>query len=103
MYLAPEGGWAHLEHLFETMAKLAISCHAPSKTSSIMNRQEGTAMDIILLTSFVSKGIEDRIERLESLGHSVFIIPLQHGLLELNREEVGVSNVNSHSSAFSTS
>jgi uncharacterized protein (DUF58 family) len=104
VYLAPEGGWPHLEHLFETMAKLAISCSRSFE--DFLNHgieQEGTAMDIILLTSFVSKGIEESIMRLESLGHSVFIIPLQHDLLELNGEEVGVSNVSAHSNAFSTS
>ena len=104
VYLAPEGGWPHLEHLFKTMAKLSISCSRSFEDFLDQGiEQEGTAMDIILLTSFVSKGIEESIVRLESLGHSVFIIPLQHGLLELNGKEVGVSNVKAHSNALSTS
>lgn len=104
VYLAPEGGWPHLEHLFEKMAKLSISCSRSFEDFLDQGiEQEGTAMDIILLTSFVSKGIEESIVRLESLGHSVFIIPLQHGLLELNGKEVGVSNVKAHSNALSTS
>jgi uncharacterized protein (DUF58 family) len=98
VYLAPEGGWPHLEYLFETMAKLAISCSRSCcdfLDDGIV--QEETAMDIILLTAFVSPGMEESIERLEALGHSVFIVPLQHNLLDLNDKEASTSDVLTHS------
>ncbi|NQX70980.1 DUF58 domain-containing protein [Paenibacillus alba] len=93
VYLAPEGGYSHLEHLFETMAKLAVSC-SRSCSDYLDNEieQEGSAMDIILLTAFVSTGIEESIERLESLGHTVYIVPLQHHLLAAADKEVHSSD-----------
>ncbi|SDO98531.1 Protein of unknown function DUF58 [Paenibacillus sp. yr247] len=104
VYLAPEGGWPHLEHLFETMAKLAISCsRSCSDFLEYGIEQEGSAMDIILLTAFVSAGMEESIVRLEALGHSVFIVPLQHNLLDLNDKEVSTSHVITHSGAFTAS
>lgn len=104
LYLAPEGGWPHLEHLFETMAKLAISCsHTCEDFLDLQIEQEGTAMDIILLTAYVSSGMEKSIDRLEAHGHSVFIVPLNHDLLDLNEKEAKVSDAIAPSSAFTAS
>lgn len=101
VYCAPEGGWAQLEHLFQTMAKLAISCARSCEDFLDFGiEQEGAALDIILLTAFVSEGMARSIERLEALGHSVFIVPLQHNLLNLNEKEATSSNERAQSTGF---
>ncbi|MNR20996.1 hypothetical protein D3C85_1378700 [compost metagenome] len=70
------------------MAKLAISCARSCEDFLDYSIEvEGEALDIILLTAFVSEGIARSIERLEALGHSVFIVPLQHNLLEAISEK----------------
>ncbi|OCT10495.1 hypothetical protein A8709_11880 [Paenibacillus pectinilyticus] len=89
VYCAPEGGWGQLEHLFQTMAKLAISCARSCEDFLDYGIElESEALDIILLTAFVSDSIAQSIARLEALGHSVFIVPLTHNLLSLNEQEV---------------
>ncbi|UKS26739.1 DUF58 domain-containing protein [Paenibacillus sp. HWE-109] len=104
IYMAPEGGAAHLEYLFETMAKLAVSCtRSCSNFLDLEVEQVGTAMDIILLTAFVSPDMEESIERLEALGHSVFLVPLQHHLLSLTEQEANPADDFPHSNATSGS
>ncbi|TXK78394.1 DUF58 domain-containing protein [Paenibacillus sp. N3.4] len=97
VYLAPEGGWPHLDRLFETMAKLAVSC-CRSCNDFLANweEQDGSAVDIVLLTAFVSSALQSRISQLEAMGHSVYIVPLDHHLLTFNTEEVGTSHVRTH-------
>ncbi|CAN7751980.1 DUF58 domain-containing protein [Paenibacillus sp. LjRoot56] len=93
VYCAPEGGWGQLEHLFQTMAKLAISCARSCEDFLDYGIEvEGEALDIILLTAFVSEGMARSIERLEASGHSVFLVPLQHNLLDLSDKEAAPSN-----------
>lgn len=90
VFVPPAGGYPHLEHIFETMAKAAISCSrscADYLDEGI--EQEGSALDIVLLTAYMSEAIEASIQRLETLGHSVFIVPLQHKLLNLHDMEGG--------------
>ncbi|MDD9272165.1 DUF58 domain-containing protein [Paenibacillus sp. GCM10023248] len=90
VYVAPAGGYPHLAYIFETMAKAAVSC-----TRSCADyldgwvEREGSAMDIVLLTAFVSEAIEASIQQLEASGHSVFIVPLRHELLNLHDTEGG--------------
>ncbi|KRE92747.1 hypothetical protein ASG89_33055 [Paenibacillus sp. Soil766] len=93
VYCAPEGGWGQLTHLFQTMAKLAISCARSCEDFLDYGIEvEGEALDIILLTAFVSEGMARSIERLEASGHSVFLVPLQHNLLDLSDKEATPSD-----------
>ncbi|UJF32745.1 DUF58 domain-containing protein [Paenibacillus hexagrammi] len=90
VFLAPQGGLPQLHDLLESMAKLAMAC---SRTfhdylENGMNLGSSTALDIVLITAFQSAHIEEQIERLEWIGHSVYIIPLEHHLVDAAAEEV---------------
>jgi len=81
VYLAPEGGVPHLEAMFETMAKLAISCcRTFHDYLDQWIQDDGSPMDIVLITPFVAAGIEASIAKLEARGHAVSIVPLTHHL-----------------------
>lgn len=104
VHISPAGGHPHLTYMFETMAKLAISyTRSCSDFLDESTLQEGSALDIILLTAFVSDAIEDSIQRLEAQGHTVFIVPLEHGLLTLHEKEGSPADVNAASSTSSAS
>ncbi|MBP1967316.1 DUF58 domain-containing protein [Paenibacillus aceris] len=99
VHISPAGGHPHLAYLFETMAKLAISY--TRSCSDFLDEcilQEGSALDIILLTAFVSDAVEESIQQLEASGHTVFIVPLQHGLLNLHEKEESPFDVNAAAS-----
>ncbi|MBD0383188.1 DUF58 domain-containing protein [Paenibacillus sedimenti] len=93
VFIAPEGGLPHLDAMFETMAKLTVSCCRTCQDfldDWIIH--DGMAMDILLLTSFVSASMEMSIRQLEAMGHSVFIVPLQISLVDHIEQEVETSD-----------
>ncbi|MGG1520044.1 DUF58 domain-containing protein [Paenibacillus oryzisoli] len=94
VYCAPEGGAQQLDYLFETMAKLAISCARSCEDFLQQLLEEETSpVDIFLLTAYISEGMHERIEELEDAGHTVSLVPLRHELIEsLESLEVKTSN-----------
>ncbi|MFC5451360.1 DUF58 domain-containing protein [Paenibacillus aestuarii] len=91
VYLAPEGGTPHLEAMFETMAKLAISCcRTFHDYLDQWIQDDGSPMDIVLITPFVAADIEASMAKLEARGHAVSIVPLAHHLTgtDLPEQEV---------------
>jgi len=82
LYVPPEGGWPQLEYLMELMAKMEVAC---CRTFADYLQQyvdaDGTAMDIVLITAFVSDKIEAQAERLRAAGHAVFVVDLHSALM----------------------
>ncbi|MFD0696126.1 DUF58 domain-containing protein [Paenibacillus sp. GCM10027628] len=93
VFITPEGGLPHLDAMFETMAKLTVSCcrTCPDFLDNWIIH-DGSAMDIVLLTSFVSTSMQESIRELEALGHTVLVVPLQHSLVDLIGQEADPSD-----------
>ncbi|MNH93833.1 hypothetical protein D3C73_464410 [compost metagenome] len=112
IHIHAEGGWDQLNLLYETMAKLVISCCRSIDDFLEMERhQTEAAMDYILITPFISRRVEEQIELMRLNGHAVEIIELQHEPIandrvsEENRvnenkskHESGVTNHGGHAS-----
>ncbi|MCD1261451.1 DUF58 domain-containing protein [Paenibacillus athensensis] len=81
LYAAPEGGWPQLEYLMELMAKMEVAC---CRTFADYLQQyvntDDTALDIVLITAFISDKIEAQAERLRAAGHAVFVVDLRSAL-----------------------
>ncbi|MBP1990265.1 DUF58 domain-containing protein [Paenibacillus eucommiae] len=79
IYISPEGGWDHLNSLYETMAKLVVACCRSFDTYLDADAwQDGTALDFILITPFLSDKVEEQIQRLRDRGHAVEVVMLTH-------------------------
>jgi hypothetical protein len=79
IYLEPHNGSDYLNMIYETMAKFVVSC-CRTFDDYLENeiQREGTALDFVLITPYVSASIEQQIEQLRMKGHSVEIMLLRH-------------------------
>ncbi|MBW7477544.1 DUF58 domain-containing protein [Paenibacillus oenotherae] len=72
-----ESGQDHMFYIFEQMAKLVIS---PVITSSELlneiSERYRERYDIVIVSAFVSEGIELAIDKLRSAGHGVDLLPI---------------------------
>lgn len=76
--IAPQASRAHLEHLYEMLAKLII---ARSMTFYTFLQEEvdreASNLDILLLTFYQSPRMEEQIQALRARGNAVQVIPLE--------------------------
>ncbi|GIP35732.1 DUF58 domain-containing protein [Paenibacillus sp. J2TS4] len=78
--IEPLSGQGQMTLLYETMAKLVIECNCEMSAfleAEVRSGQQNTVY--LLITSYVSGKIQEKIHRLESNGNRVEIVPLAHG------------------------
>lgn len=89
--IEPDYGTPHLEMLLEAMAETELKCLVPMEQflqdEVRWGEEEQQPRSYLLITSYVSAGMQHEIIRLQEQGHRVTILPVEQ--LKSNSEAVG--------------